>query len=168
MPLGDMEASIKREVSSALRHVYGMEISFQETREMPQMLYEKSRSQYRAEGLLEFIAQNKKADKIIGVTEEDIYYTGRNYVFGLAYLGGSACVVSTYRLEKEIQREFSDKTDKEVFIERTRKEVVHEIGHTLGLEHCSNNRCVMSFSPTVLDVDKKEEYLCGACRRELY
>jgi archaemetzincin len=167
IPLGSIEAAIKREVSSALRNVYGVEVSVQEAKQIPQVLYDKSREQYRAEGLLEFIAHMGNADKIVVITNEDMYYTGRNYVFGLAYLGGKACVISTYRLKSQTQREFSNKTEEEVFVGRVRKEVIHEVGHTLGLEHCSNNRCVMSFSPTVLDVDRKDEYLCGPCRREL-
>ena len=167
IPLGSIEAAIKREVSSALRNVYGVDVSFQEAKQMPQGLYENSRGQYRAEGLLEFTAQKGRGEKIVAITNDDMYYTGRNYVFGLAYLGGKACIISTYRLKKQTQREFSGKTEQEVFVGRVRKEVIHEVGHTLGLEHCSNNRCVMSFSPTVLDVDRKEEYLCGACRREL-
>ena len=167
IPLGGIEAAIKREVSSALRNVYGADVSFREAKQMPHTLYDKSRGQYRAEGLLELIAHTGRADKIVVITNEDMYYTGRNYVFGLAYLGGKACVISTYRLKRRTQREFSNKTEQEVFVGRVRKEVIHEVGHTLGLEHCSNNRCVMSFSPTVLDVDRKEEYLCGSCRREL-
>ena len=167
IPLGGIKAIIKREASSALRSVYGVDVSFQEAKQMPQTLYDKSRGQYLAEDLLEFIAHMGKADKIVGITNEDMYYKGRNYVFGLAYLGGKACVISTYRLKGQAQREFSNKTEQEVFVGRVRKEVIHEVGHTLGLEHCSNNRCVMSFSPTVLDVDRKDEYLCGPCRREL-
>ncbi|MFW6045938.1 MAG: hypothetical protein ACOC8O_03695, partial [Natronomonas sp.] len=39
--------------------------------------------------------------------------------------------------------------------------------HTLGLEHCDNSRCVMNFSPTVREVDLKEETLCGSCNRQI-
>ncbi len=167
LPIGDLDPSIKREASSALRNVFGVQVSFLEKKHVPENIYDKLREQYRAERLLEFSSRLCREDKILAITEDDIYYTGRNYVFGLAYLGGNASIVSTYRLRKETGRDFSKKTDNEVFTERVRKEVVHEIGHTFGLEHCDNNRCVMSFSPTVQDVDRKEEYLCGGCRREL-
>jgi len=41
---------------------------------------------------------------------------------------------------------------------------VHEIGHHLGLEHCHNRWCVMSFSPSVNDVDVKQKAFCNDCK----
>ena len=50
-------------------------------------------------------------------------------------------------------------------LERVKKEAVHEIGHTFGLGHCLNKICVMSFSPSIFDVDRKEVHPCKKCER---
>ena len=39
----------------------------------------------------------------------------------------------------------------------------HEIGHLLGLGHCTNRECVM-FKPDTLDeLDRKKKQLCSSC-----
>jgi archaemetzincin len=52
-------------------------------------------------------------------------------------------------------------------MDRTIKEAVHELGHTFGLEHCENARCVMHFSNSLADTDWKQAKFCSQCRPKL-
>lgn len=189
VPVGEVPADVKREGSAALRSVYDCDVRVTENQPVPTGAYNEEREQYRAEDFIQVAHRAGNGEKNIAVTTEDLYYHRRNYVFGLAYLDGEGSVISTYRLEENLDRPaadggatsgsigrasnglsdggFSERDPNEIFADRVRKEVVHEIGHTFGLEHCSNNRCVMSFSPTVREVDRKKEHLCGSCSREV-
>jgi len=167
VPIGDVPAQVKRESSAVLRSVYDCEVTVQDSQSIPDGAFDQNRNQYRAEDFIELVSRVGSGDTNIGITANDLYYRRRNYVFGLAYLNGSGSVISTHRLRTSSDGGISSKPEDEVFADRVRKEVVHEIGHTLGLEHCDNSKCVMSFSPTVREVDVKEENLCGSCSRLL-
>ena len=166
VPVGEVDPVVKREASNGLRSIYDCEVSVSDARAVPESAYDTDREQYRAEEFIDLAKRVGRGSKNIAITPEDLYYHRRNYVFGLAYLGGSGSVISTYRLRTSSDGGFSDRSASEIFSDRVRTEVVHEIGHTFGLEHCDNNRCVMNFSPTVREVDLKEERLCGSCQRD--
>ncbi|QLD89327.1 archaemetzincin family Zn-dependent metalloprotease [Natronomonas salina] len=165
VPVGDLPAAVKREASSGLRSVYDCEVTIHDSQPVPDGAHDPAREQYRAEEFIELASRIGSGEKNIAITDHDLYYRRRNYVFGLAYLSGNGSVISTYRLQTSSDGGISNKPASEIFSDRVRKEVVHEIGHTLGLEHCDNSRCVMNFSPTVREVDVKEENLCGSCQR---
>ena len=165
VPVGDLPAVVKREASSGLRSVYDCEVTIHDGQPLPDGAYDPDREQYRAEEFSELAGRIGSGEKNIAITDRDLYYRRRNYVFGLAYLSGNGSVISTYRLQTSSDGGFSERPASDIFADRVRKEVIHEIGHTLGLEHCDNSRCVMNFSPTVREVDVKEEHLCGSCQR---
>jgi len=168
VPVGDLPAAVKREASAALRSVYDCDVTLHAAEPIPDDAYDSSRNQHRAEEFIELASRIGSGEKNIAITAEDLFYRRRNYVFGLAYLSGNGSVISTYRLQTSSDGGFSNRPANEVFADRVRKEVVHEIGHTLGLEHCDQTHCVMNFSPTVREVDIKEENLCGSCSRQIF
>ena len=86
------------------------------------------------------------------------------FIFGQAFLDGRCGIASVYRLRNE---RYGIEADEQVFTDRLRKEVIHELGHTFGLIHCQNPVCVMRSSTYVEDIDQKSWSFCSKCRKGL-
>jgi archaemetzincin len=97
------------------------------------------------------------------ITEHDLFADQLNFVFGEAELGGKRAIISLYRLKPE----FYGMKDDELFKERALKEAMHELGHVFGLIHCRNFGCVMLFSNSILDTDRKGWKYCDECLEKL-
>jgi len=125
--------------------------------EIPRVSYNPLRKQYNPEHIINEIAKlnGSSSESRIGLVDVDIYARGLNFIFGLANPLRGIALVSVYRLSGP-QLE-----------ERIAKEVVHEMAHLLGLDHCADPGCVMYFSNTLDDTDQKSKDLCRLCRSKL-
>jgi archaemetzincin len=128
--------------------------------------YTPSRGQYNSTitlVLLKNELEEVEADRILAIADVDLYTQGLNFVFGEAQFPGRIALISLHRLKPEYYGE----KDGELFKARIRKEAVHELGHTFGLAHCPNPTCVMHFSNSIHDTDRKADKPCQACREIL-
>jgi archaemetzincin len=98
--------------------------------------------------------------RVLGVTAHDLFVPIFTFVFGEAQLEGHCAVVSCYRLAEE---HYGLPADEGKLRERLVKEAVHELGHTFGLAHCDDWRCVMASSHGVERLDVKGAEFCGEC-----
>lgn len=58
--------------------------------------------------------------------------------------------------------------NKKLFFSRLKKICIHEVGHNLGLPHCTTNKCVMQDAvETIKTVDNESEELCAECRLKI-
>jgi archaemetzincin len=131
---------------------------------IPKQAFDKKRSQYNSSIILydlrTFATKTLKYHRVLGIVDADIFASGLNYVFGEAYVSGSVALISLWRLKPEF---YCENVDLAVFNSRMLKEAAHELGHTLGLQHCPRSFCVMYFSNSIFDTDKKQSLLCDQC-----
>lgn len=124
--------------------------------------WEPGRGQHQAGALLDYLERSGRREGIflLGVTERDLWLPGLNFVFGAADAHSRVAVISLARLGEEY---YGRPTDPDLFLLRACKEGTHELGHTLGLGHCDDPCCIMFFSDSLADTDRKGPGFCVWC-----
>jgi archaemetzincin len=129
-------------------------------------VFDPGRGQYNSSLILQQLIMKPPpdADKMLGILDVDLFIPILTFVFGEAQLKGIGAVVSTQRLHN---RFYGLPENREVTGERLIKEAVHELGHTFGLVHCSQPKCVMNSSTYAENIDQKSAELCPLCQKSI-
>jgi archaemetzincin len=167
LPLGT--ELLDRDVDFARRCLeafFDFRIDVLDRQPLPKATYYAPRKRYRAERLLDALEAQAPQDaaRIVGLTAVDISTTkGAVFdwgVLGLATIDGRVGILSSFRCRR------GTKTAEQARV-RFGKVAVHEVGHTLGLEHCPVLACLMEDAKGTVMTTDREYDLCPSCRRHL-
>jgi archaemetzincin len=165
VPLGDIDPGVIRQLKSGLETVIGCSARIDQPLPLPDASFDHARGQHLSDSLLDLLRQCRQgSEHVLGITEADIFTHGLNFLFGQADSANRVALISRNRLRDE---ESAMPDGEKLLYERSLKEAVHELGHTLGLGHCEDATCVMHFSNSLADTDIKGTYFCGRCRPKL-
>jgi archaemetzincin len=161
--VGEVQATVLAHLCAALTETFERPCRVGSALPVPEHAFDSRRAQYSAQAILQQLLPGQ-AERVLGVVDLDLYVPGLNFVFGLADRREKRAVIALPRLA---QRFYGARDDEALFLARAAKEAVHELGHTYGLEHCRDRRCVMAFSNSLADTDYKGQEFCPRCRKRL-
>ena len=166
LSFGFPQQDFLEQIARAVQLEFGYSVNFREGRIDLGEYYDPARNQYNGNNLLKFVDSLHITDsfKTLGIFNVDLFIPILTFIFGQAFLNGNSGIASFYRLNNE---RYGMPRNDLLFLERAKKEVIHELGHTLGLLHCPNPVCVMRSSNYLEDVDQKKLHLCHNCREKL-
>lgn len=166
VPIGEIERESLENLREELEEILSQEVKIIETQGLPQSTYNPERQQYHSTPILKTMKNLRfnRGEKILGIVDVDLYVPQLNFVFGEADPENELALISLIRLRQEY---YSLPKDDRLFHQRAVKEAVHELGHTFGLSHCPDSRCVMHFSNSLSDTDKKDSRFCQRCQRKM-
>lgn len=128
LQIGQIDASILVFLQNGLKDIFvDAEVGISEAvMPVPLEAYDASRRQYHSTSILARMGKQFRTvggERLLGVTEADLFVPSLNFVFGEAESPGTAAIISLFRLKPEF---YGDQRNDTLFHERALKEAVHE------------------------------------------
>lgn len=123
-------------LADALKEAYPSVSIQKESLVLPKEHYNRERKRYSGTGLLKDLSKLRKGNVVLGLTDEIIFKANElspTYgIFGVSPVGAYVAVISSTR-----------PSGKQHTKDHLVKLMMHELGHSFGLNHCSNQHCFM-------------------------
>lgn len=164
-PFSSIDPMILADLENEIQSHFRIDAIVGEDLPLPANSFSKSRKQFLAGAFLQLLAEVNRSDPAaihIGITDVDLYAPGLNFVFGQADQQSQAAIFSIARLDPCV---YGESADDALLLRRAIKEAIHELGHVFGLQHCPNESCVMWFSNSLDETDRKGTDFCPQCAR---
>jgi len=161
LPLGNVNSLYIDKVKSSIKEFYGYDCIVLPSTNVSDDILTTSKEKYDAAKILK--KYNTDNYRVI-ITEIEIsckcWVSPEYTIFGLARTPGKICVVSTFRLKKNVT--------KDITYIRIEKSLLHELGHNFDLPHCTNSQCMMySKDGTTSELDNENIWLCPICQNKI-
>ena len=166
LPIGIIPGEILGLLREVLPKTFERELEVLRPIAVPKQAFNPTRGQYHSSTILKLIQRTLagRFERILAVTDVDLFVPQLNFVFGEADVLNGNAVISLARLRPQF---YGLAGDGHAVRDRVVKEANHEIGHTYNLSHCENPQCVMFFSNTIRDTDTKFAEFCKECAKML-
>lgn len=132
----DYPAKKAQMLADALKETYPSVSIQKEPLVLPKEHYNRERKRYSGTGLLKDLSKLHKGNVVMGLTDEIIFKANElspTYgIFGVSPVGAYVAVISSTR-----------PSGKQHTNDHLVKLMMHELGHSFGLNHCSNQHCFM-------------------------
>jgi len=164
-PFGEIEEALLEAVRQAIEQRFRVRATTGEPRNLPDNSYSHQRGQYRSTAFLNELSRSSSNGRIrLGIANVDLFVPELNFVFGEASSQRRVAVYSIARLDPHFYREHANL---EKLTRRAITEAIHELGHVFGLAHCERADCVMWFSNTLAETDRKGWEFCKHCAERI-
>lgn len=143
----------KKELSS-LSKLDGFNFSKINELMLPKMAYNSYKGKFLSTALLNFLekTKNNTTEIVLGICSCEIYFAGTTSILGEASPKRGVAIISTARINN---------------FDTLKKEILHELSHLFGVEHCQNPSCPVSITYEINDIADKNETLCIDCQKNI-
>lgn len=163
IPMGDPDLEDVIFCYNVVRDILHMQCRVAKKREPIKKLYVPDSDVLLAERMLEYgywqLKKSKlgKFARVLVLTGNEMKSLELPWVYGYGHLKQRVCTISTAKIS-------ADNPSQAVRQARLFKIVVHELGHTFGLQHCESRMCVMKTIGDSADLDYQDPWFCAECR----
>jgi archaemetzincin len=179
-PLQPLSATLTANLTVAIAHKFSLPCVLDSrlfTAAQLATAYYSERQQYLAAPLLQQLKRETAPTTLatLGVTTEDLFTTGKQFIFGEAEVGGKVAIISLARLTAKfaapltatLTSTLTPSLKASLTTTLANRLAVHELGHVFALRHCDRPRCVMQFSPQIAALTQKSSQFCPECAHTL-